>query len=362
MAINFDQGRWDKLKETYKLWWNGELERSIIPVVLTGGSSDRVKPNAPLLSQQTCNDLSVPAEEIIDRLDYELSTREYLGDAFPFVGMDVFGPGVVASFLGAKLDNSSGSVWFHPVEELPIKDIHFEYDSDNKWLLRIKDICTAAMEKWQGNVLVGMSDLGGAVDILSTFRPGEKLIFDFYDHPEEVKRLVNEIHDLWFKFYQEINEVLQPVNPGYSDWSGIYSSEPSYIFQCDFCYMIGPDMFKEFVKPELSDSFINLPRSFYHLDGPGELVHVDSLLSVDELDGIQWIPGAGNPGCTEWLDLYRKIRNAGKKLQIVEADFNDISQVVEQLGSCKGLQFKEFHYPVNKKQMVFKELAKFDIV
>ena len=51
------------------------------------------------------------------------------------------------------------------------------------------------------------------MDILSVFRPGENLLLDLYDHPEEVIRLIWEIHELWHRFYQEINDVLQPVTP-----------------------------------------------------------------------------------------------------------------------------------------------------
>ncbi len=51
---------------------------------------------------------------------------------------------------------------------------------------------------------------------------------------------------------EKTNNVLQPHNPGYSDWAGIYSDLPSYVPQCDFSYMIGPDMFDTFVKPELA--------------------------------------------------------------------------------------------------------------
>jgi 5-methyltetrahydrofolate--homocysteine methyltransferase len=67
----------------------------------------------------------------------------------------------------------------------------------------------------------------------------------------------------------------------------------------DFSYLIGPAMFDEFVKPGLADSCRRLPHSFYHLDGPGQLAHLDSLLAIAELDGIQWVPGAGQPECDQ---------------------------------------------------------------
>jgi 5-methyltetrahydrofolate--homocysteine methyltransferase len=247
------------------------------------------------------------------------------------VNLDSFGPGVGAAFLGARVDNSSGAVWFYPPDDRPIKDLHFEFDPDNLWLRRVLDICRAAMERWQGLVLVGMTDLGGTLDILSTFRPAEQLHYDLHDHPAEVERLVWEIHELWHRLFGAINDALQPTNPGYSDWGRIYSDAPAYMLQSDFSYMLGPRSFREFVLPELKATCRRLPRSFYHLDGVGQLKHLDALLAIEELDGIQWVPGDGQaePAC--WVDVYRKILDSGKKLQVV-GGLSTVERILPQVG------------------------------
>ncbi|MFY9176295.1 MAG: hypothetical protein WAO80_02825 [Caldicoprobacterales bacterium] len=360
MGIEFSQNQWDKVKETYRLWWEGRLDRPIISVVLRGNESGRAKPSAPLLSQETCTDLSIPASEIIDRIDYELSKNVYLGDSFPYFNMDCFGPGVVAAFLGARLDNSTGRVWFHPEEVLPITELHFEYDSDNVWLNRIKEIYYEGMKRWQGQVLMGMTDLGGVLDILSTFRPGENLLLDLYDYPDQVKRLTWELHQLWFRFYNELNDILQPVNPGYSDWSQIYSDKPSYILQCDFSYMIGPEMFDEFCKPELEASCKRLDRSFYHLDGAGQLAHLDSILDIDELDGIQWIPGDGKPPQSQWPEVYEKISKAGRKTQVLEG-LDGLDKIIAHIGTGKGIHHPTIVAHISQEAEIRRRLVEYGI-
>lgn len=52
------------------------------------------------------------------------------------------------------------------------------------------------------------------------------------------------------------------------------------------------------------------------MDGPGEIPHVDMLLDIEEIDGIQWVPGAGNPNVISeaWLKLYERIQKKGKLL------------------------------------------------
>lgn len=222
--------------------------------------------------------------------------------------------------MGAQLSNSTGSVWFHPERILPIKELHFQYDSNNIWLNRIKELCAAAMKKWKGQVLVGMADLSGVLDILAVFRTTDNLLTDLYDEPEEVRRLCIEINNLCYRFYNEINEVLQPVNPGYSDWSKIYSDKPMYILQSDFSYMISPMMFDEFTKPDIEEMCKKIPNTIYHLDGIGNQSHLDSILEIDNLNEVQWVQGADQPNQGNWPDVYKKIKkleNASKYLMVL---------------------------------------------
>jgi len=358
MPIEFGPDRWATVKESYRRWWAGELQRPILHLVLQGRDPGRPQPNAPILSQATCADLSIPAEALVDRLDYELSKCVLLGDAYPVIGMDCFGPGVAAAFLGARLDNSSGRVWFYPPRDIPIEDIHLSYDPDNLWLRRIKGMCAAAMERWQGTVLMNMTDLGGPMDILSTFRPSENLLMDLIDSPGEVKRLMGEIHGLWRRFYDEINAVLQPVNPGYGTWCGIFSDQPYYIHQCDFCYMISPEMFREFVRDDLEASTREMPRSFYHLDGRGQLAHLDMILSMENLDGVQWVPGAGAQDMDHWVEVYRRIFAAGKKTQLA-GEMDAARNVIREAGIGPGVHYRMPGGDVAEEKRFREELARF---
>ena len=335
MPVRFNRDRWEKIKEDSRRWWAGELKRPLVQVCISGADPGRPEPKLPSVPQMSFYDMSVPAEEIIDLCDYQLCTKRFLGDAFP-ASWPNFGPGAAAAFMGAQVTTEAGTTWYGPAEEREIADLRLEYDADNAWLKRVKDVTRAAVERWQGTVQVSMTDLGGNLDILSSFRPGDKLLLDLYDHPEEVKKRTWEAHDAWWCCFEDIDDILQPTNPGYTAWAGMFSPVPHYMLQCDFCYMIGPDMFDEFVKPELQATCKRLDNAFYHLDGPGELPHLDSLLTIPELKGVQWVPGAGAPGEENWPEVYRKIRDAGKLIQLF-GGIPSLDAVSEQLGSAEGI-------------------------
>lgn len=361
MSVDFSFDRWEEVKDTYRRWWAGDLGRPIVFATLNGRNPGRDEPELPYEDFVPFYDTSVPVEKIVDRWDYDLSCGKYLGDSFPTVGPN-FGAGVAAAFLGARLrpERDGGTVWFEPVEEMDIADIHFEYDADNVWLRRVKDLVAAAVDRWEGMVQIDMTDLGGNLDILSSFLPGEKLLLNLYDHPDQVQRLLWEAHELWHRYFAEINAILQPANPGYTAWPHIFCEEPTYMLQCDFCYMISPEMFDTFVRPELAATCGKLTRSFYHLDGPGQLAHLDSLLEIERLDGIQWIAGAGQPQGVHWMDVYRRIHDAGKLAQLfgVGGSFDLLDQARRQIGSVDNVVYM-VDGSADQERQILREIAGF---
>ncbi|MFI4910783.1 MAG: hypothetical protein ACIAQZ_03850 [Sedimentisphaeraceae bacterium JB056] len=338
MSVEFTKQQWDKIKTDSNKWWKGELGRPLLQVRLNDPAKEKSK-----YSFQSFYPLDEPASVIVDDWEKELDSTLHLGDAFPHIWPN-FGPGCIAAFMGADLVNGQETAWFHPKEDKELRDLAFNYIPDNKWLIRVKDIVEEVLNRWQGGVQLGLTDLGGNLDILSTFRPSEKLLFDLYDCPDDVKKMTWEAHELWWKYFEEFHTKMLTANPGYSSWARIFSEQPHYMLQCDFCYMIGPDMFDEFVKPELAASCDKLENAFYHLDGPGELPHLDSLLEIDSLKGVQWIPGAGTEDNTNWPDVYRKISDAGKKIQIFsqhsEKPFEQqLDIIADQIGRCDNIVF-----------------------
>lgn len=335
MGPDFNWHRWERVRETAERWWAGELRRPLIHVTRKDRDPGRPEPATPWFKYVASYDFSISPDDILDRWDYELSKLRFFGDAFPHAWPN-FGAGVVAAFLGARLEPREETCWFLPPDREESVCMDFRFDPENTWYKRVAEVSRSAVRRWEGMVQVAMTDLGGNLDILSSFRPGEKLLFDLYDHPEDIKWLTWKAHVAWWDYFKALDTIIRPANQGYTAWTPILSEEPFYMLQCDFSYMIGPDMFDEFVKPELAASCKKLDHPFYHLDGPGQLVHLDAILSIPELKGVQWIPGAGSPGVRNWPEVYRKIRDAGKLIQLF-GDLDDLDTVVDQLGSPEGV-------------------------
>ncbi len=353
--LDFNETRWKQVEENWNLWWKQELGRPVITATLPGRDPGRPKPDLPLFSFATFYDLSVPAEDIVDRWDYELSSRYYLGDAYPTWWPNL-GAGTLAAFLGAEVHNgvATETTWFKPTEVKDVSELSFKYNPDTPWTCRARDLMQKMVDRWGDTVNVSIVDLGEGLDVLSTFRPSSLLPMDLYDHPEEVKRLVWELYEAFWAYWDDFQSVIGKTNRGYSHWPPLWSPESYFMFQCDFCYMIGPEMFDEFVKPELTACFARTGNPFYHLDGPGELPHLDSLLSIPNLKGVQWVPGDGNPPITEWPEVLGKITDAGKLIQWW-GDTNTLRILKAQLGRIDHLALGAVTMP-NWGQMTREEI------
>ena len=70
------------------------------------------------------------------------------------------------------------------------------------------------------------------------------------------------------------------------------------------------------------------------------------LLEIEPLDAIEWTPQAGieTGGNKRWHDMYKRILAAGKSVQVVNVELNEVQPLLDTIGP-KGvyllIQFKD---------------------
>lgn len=358
----YSKSRFSETKERYEEWWEHKNTRPLAGVAVKCRQPDLPKPKFPLLTQENCNDFHMSVNDILDAIEYEVCSYEYYGDSFPMFSLDCFGPGIVAAILGAELDNSTGSVWFHAPKVEELEDLRFGFSEDNAWFQRLKQLMLKSVERFEGRILLSMPDLSGILDILAVFRPGELLPMDLYDEPEEVQRLCRELYEAWMKIYWRFAEYLNMKEFGYTDWSSLWSKKPSYVIQEDFSYMISQDMFEEFVYPNLHRFCNDLDRTLYHMDGSGEIKHASKIAGLKKLGAVQWVPGAGNPTSEHYPELHRLFEAAGKNLQIPGQGLDKMLLVAEQLDCPNCLHHTMIRCGEDEKEKNLAYLKKLNII
>lgn len=126
--------------------------------------------------------------------------------------------------------------------------------------------------------------------------------------------------------------------------------------------MIGTDMFEEFVLHTLQRDCLALTNTLYHLDGEGELRHLDRLLSIPALKAVQWVPGAGKPDCDAYPEIYRKITAAGKLAQVNSGSLEVFERVVEGSGRPGAFHRQLLFAEADSKQELLSSLRRLRVL
>ena len=210
IQLQFTEGDWARVERDTMAWWAGELERPLVWLAATD-PIPRQKPYAYLSNYP----LDMPANEVVDRHEPFLAATHFYGDAFPWWWINC-GPGILAGFLGANVNSvvePSETVWFSPSQKKDIQDISLEYDAENIWWKRVRELTSAVVERYEGRLAVSHTDLGGNLDVLASLLGTERLLLDLIDCPEEVERVAGQITNLWLRYYDELDALIRPPCP-----------------------------------------------------------------------------------------------------------------------------------------------------
>lgn len=335
----------EQLVKDSEAWWDHSLKRPLITVTLKKKVAPKDVNGGKLLD--ILYDYTVPPKEVAKIYRDSIESKIYLGDAFPLFYMR--STGVLGAMLGQTYvinteGSTRGTIWFQEMEGKELEDIHPALTVDNELFKRGVDILKAFQDEFGDEIALGIPNLGGMMDIVESMRGANNSLIDLYDNPDEVKRLNDDIYNAYeFAYKEYIKVISEKPFLGYTGWIPLLSQKPYFISQCDFCCMIGQEQFSEFIEETLKKEANLIERSFYHLDGPGAVKHLDTIINCG-FKGIQWVNGAGSKPIDDdaWSDIYRKVNSAGLLLQVYcygSDQLKFIDHIVELLGTTEGLAF-----------------------
>jgi 5-methyltetrahydrofolate--homocysteine methyltransferase len=332
--IHGDETGLDVSRQRWTAWFDGTLDQG--PVLYIETPLDQ--PHRPLLNPVSPDSFE---QRWID-LDYRIAalrdsfnSRWFGGDAVPSWFPNL-GPGIVGACAGPWPDFTEGSVWFNEFKDNNLGSIlpQIGYDPDKRFWLLVQQLSRRALKAAAGEFLVGITDLGGDLDILASWRGTERLLTDLIEEPELVKSCRVAIGRLWIRLFEEQNRLLvDGGQTGFSAWLPAWYGKPWSVLQCDISVMLSPAMFEEFALPELVEKSSAMARSIYHLDGPEEWRHLDLVLSVPDINAIQYVSVPGDPVNEDlhWLPYYRRIAESGRGIFIAAEDPAKVLELANKL-------------------------------
>ncbi|GAB4305118.1 MAG: hypothetical protein Kow0069_00440 [Promethearchaeota archaeon] len=350
-----DAGRLDDAEEAklnMDAWWDGELRgRPVHAFSFPRNDVAQVKFDPWHLAKHPDD-----ASGFANLFEAAAACQVYGGELLPNLHVN-YGPGVLAAVLGVEPRFVKKTVWFDrptdPTDLLPLLEAA-RLDSSNEWYARLKRVTEQLARRATGRYQVGVTDLGGVLDVISSFVGPKALIVEMKRRPGLVDAWRAVVLEKWHRLYDELQAIIGQCCDGCNAWLNAWCRRRWYPIQCDFSAMLSPKWFRRFVLPDLEAQAERLDYSVYHLDGPHELPYLDDLLSLPALTGIQWVPGAGQPhaGDPKWFRLYDKVQQAGKNL-VISAPPESVPALYDRLDPrglyvhCEypGEVFAEFYLP-----------------
>lgn len=344
----------ERIEQAQSYWaayWRGEVPmiNAIIPK-----PGVKATPKPPLgITEET------DIDALCDQLLAWENTHDFLGGAIPFYCVyffDIYS--VMGSFLGGQVERSTtgNSVHMLPfVDDLENAELKFRHDAP--LINRFKETVKYLKNRLRDKVLVTCDCFtGGNLDTLEAIRGSTKLLIDLYDNPEGVHHCLRQIQSANQHVVELFTEIFEYERYGSICRHGLYNRGKISVPQCDFAYMIDPEMFNQFALPYLKQEFDQLDGVCYHLDGVGNLPNWKVLCGQDNLHLIQWVPGEGNDK-TDWSGLFKDIANAGKGLLFIASKPEEILSAIE----CYQTRWLYFMNVVASRQDVEKLLEEIAI-
>jgi hypothetical protein len=237
---------------------------------------------------------------------------------------------VFSAFYGCPLRFGENTSWSEPIlfDWAPVQTLKFDWQ--HPFLLKLLEMTDALLEIGKDKFIVGMPDWHQGGDAIAAFRDPQNLALDMLEHPAAVKSLLSQLETDYYRLYDLFYAKLRGSGQPISTWLPLVCDDKFYIPSNDFSLMISKAMFDDIFLPGIVNDCRFLRRSIYHLDGPGALHHLDSILAIAELDALQYVPGSGNEEFNRWIPVYRHAQNAQKAIQVF-CHFLEIDQVVDAL-------------------------------
>lgn len=315
----------------FEAWWHAEIvDRALFGLRLAQPPEKRQA--VPVKHFAGHRERWLDTEYLVERTVAAMNNQIFLADSLPIVFPNL-GPDVFAACYGCELEYGESTTWSRPI----LKDLSDEslagiaFDMNSFAFRKLDEMTHALLEVGKGHFIVGYTDIHAGGDAIAAFRDPQELLLDTIDNSEGIKKLVEQVTDDFFLFYDYFHDLLSGAGMPSASWLPAVGRGRFYIPSNDFSCMISDQMFEELFIPGIIRECQHMDHCIYHLDGPQALRYLDRLLEIPEIQAIQWVPGAGRGGWRRSMPVYQRIQSKGKAFYVEPVPAQDLDEFFTQL-------------------------------
>lgn len=321
----------EKAMERVYAWYENEIiDRPPVRFQAHNAILTQATDNISNLSPEKKKEWWFNVELQVDLFMRSLEGRHFHAETFPVFSPNL-GPDVYAAFYGAELEFGEITSWSKPLIE-DWDDIEkIQFSKDNEYFQKLEELTEHALERCPGKFMVGYTDLHPGLDCVAAWRDPQQLCFDMIENPDKVKQLADLSMKDFHMIFDHFDAMLKAENQLSVSWLGVPSFGKMHIPSEDFITMISPDFYREFGLPLLEQEVQGIDHNVYHVDGKGVARHIDDILSVPNVDAIQWVQGVGNDyPIMQWVPFIKDLQSREIPV-IVDLDRSELEAFMAEM-------------------------------
>ena len=300
---------WEESQQRMTEWWAGKkVDRAIVSI-----KAPKTKKIQTIYNGRV-PDKYIDFDTVFNNLDHYLQNTFFGGEAFPRHYV-YFGPMFINTVLfGTEPVFETETTWYEPCYDNIDELLECEFDiENNKWWQLIQEMTKRSVDRSGGSYLTIDSSVCSFIDSIAALIGNEKALIAMALEPEKVKVARDRLAAYGKLTYNKIHSLTRKYGFGSIDGMNVWCPETIRTAQCDLSVMISPDMFNDLVMDDLKSTYEYVENGIYHLDGEGEIQHLDSLFTIDKIKIIQWMPSPKiSQDPVDWIPLFRRIQESGR--------------------------------------------------
>ncbi|MBC8255477.1 MAG: hypothetical protein H8E35_15815 [Ardenticatenia bacterium] len=235
------------------------------------------------------------------------------------------------AIAGAPLSVEPGGIWAGPTVKSYDSRKPIEFDPDNNWLRKLLECYEALSLHSGGRFPVALPTMRCPLDSLAALRGPAEMCLDFYDHPDEVHRVLGELAELYIKVNEAVLDVILPFENGHSTRMHLWAPGKAITPQNDISTIVSTRTYEEFALPWDRKIIERFDYHSYHLHAPEHHIY-EILADIEPLTALQvtldFTPG--DFGLEDMIPILRRVLSK-KPIILVCLDFEQAERCLEAL-------------------------------
>ncbi|HHY83469.1 MAG TPA: hypothetical protein GX505_12465 [Clostridiales bacterium] len=247
--------------------------------------------------------------EAEDMIDAQIRSVRYFNeytkgldnDYIPIISASL-GVGVNSSFLtGSDVVFGADTSWSHPVihEWEDMDEISF--NKENKWVQILKRMVKRSVDMCDGDYATMTYTHFAPSDMANALR-GNQLFYDFYDYPEQVRKLMDICADATIALERELKTIVPDVMGGSAAAYAWMPGHALYLSE-DAADLCSPAVYRDFCRAYTQKVIDAIGGAHIHHHGKGMHVHGEIVM----LNNVHFIEISWDPNCPRPIDNLEKL-------------------------------------------------------